>query len=57
MTIYRIRAELVDSAPPVWRRLDLRSDLPLDVVYLVLQTVFGWENRHLYRSSIAGGAG
>ncbi|MGW0157846.1 plasmid pRiA4b ORF-3 family protein [Mycobacterium sp. NPDC003323] len=55
MMIYRVRAELDGSAPRVWRRFDVRSDLPLDVVHLVLQTVFDWENRHLYRFSMAGG--
>lgn len=54
MTIYRIRADLHGATPPVWRRFDLRSNLPLDVVHLVLQTVFDWENRHLYRFALGG---
>jgi hypothetical protein len=35
--IYRVRVDLDHSSPPIWRRLDLRSDLPLDVVHHVLQ--------------------
>src|SRR5262245_29936730 len=34
--IYRIRVDLDHARPPIWRRLELRSDLPLDVVHQVL---------------------
>ncbi|MGU3499466.1 plasmid pRiA4b ORF-3 family protein [Mycobacterium sp. C31M] len=53
--ILRVRVKLDGSSPPIWRQVDLRADLPLDLVHLVLQTVFGWENRHLYRFSVGGG--
>ena len=42
VAVYRIRVDLDDADPPIWRRLDLRSDLPLDVVHQVLQTAFDW---------------
>ncbi|MEU4361139.1 plasmid pRiA4b ORF-3 family protein [Promicromonospora sp. NPDC023987] len=29
-------------SPPIWRRLELRSDLTLDTVRQVLQAAFGW---------------
>lgn len=53
--IYRVRVDLDGAAPPIWRRLDLRADLPLDMVHLVVQAAFGWENRHLYRFATGGG--
>lgn len=51
---YRIRVDLDGSKPPIWRRLDLRSDLTLNVVHEVLQAAFAWEDRHLYRFSLGG---
>ncbi|MEO5852733.1 MAG: plasmid pRiA4b ORF-3 family protein [Nocardioides sp.] len=52
---YRIRVDLDHATPPIWRRLDLRSDLPLDVVHQVLQVAFGWTDSHLHRFSLGGG--
>lgn len=33
---YRVGAELADTAEPLWRRLELASDLFLDEVHAVL---------------------
>jgi len=52
---YRIRVDLNHAKPPIWRRLDLRSDLPLDVVHQVLQVAFDWTDSHLHRFSLGGG--
>lgn len=52
---YRIRVDLDHARPPIWRRLDLRSDLTLDVVHQVLQAAFGWADSHLHRFSLGGG--
>lgn len=54
--VYRVRAHLDDSEPVIWRRLDLRSDQPLDMLHQVLQVAFDWEDRHLYRFTLGGGA-
>lgn len=51
---YRIRVDLDGAKPPIWRRLDLRSDLPLDVVHQVLQVAFDWTDSHLHRFSVGG---
>ena len=40
--IFRVRADLKRSQPRIWRRLELRSDVTLDVVHRVLQTSFAW---------------
>lgn len=54
LATYRIRVDLDHAEPPIWRRLDLRSDLPLDVVHQVLQAAFGWTDSHLHRFSLGG---
>lgn len=56
VAIFRIRVDLDHADPPIWRRLDLRSDLPLDVVHQVLQVAFDWTDTHLHRFSLGGHA-
>ncbi|CAN5846414.1 hypothetical protein BH23ACT4_BH23ACT4_15610 [soil metagenome] len=52
--VYRVRVDLKGARPPIWRRLDLRSDLTLDVVHRVLQGAFGWWDYHLHRFALGG---
>ena len=52
--IFRVRIDLKRSQPRIWRRLELRSDMWLDVVHRVLQTSFGWQDYHLWRFSVGG---
>ena len=42
--------------PTVWRRLELPSDLSLDVVHEVLQIAFAWHGYHLHQFETACGA-
>ena len=51
-TMLRIRIGLDDAQPPIWRRLDLRADLTLDVVHQVIQDAFGWADSHLHRFAL-----
>jgi hypothetical protein len=51
---FRVRVDLRRSKPRIWRRLDLRSDLTLDVVHRVLQAAFSWTDTHLWRFSLGG---
>jgi hypothetical protein len=46
---YRVRADLDGTRPPVWRRLELASDLFLDQVHEVMQAAFGWTDSHLHQ--------
>lgn len=50
-TFYRVRVDLADASPPIWRRLDLSSSLTLDQVHLVLQAAFTWCGGHLHQFS------
>ncbi len=51
---FRVRVDLGEAHPPIWRRLDLRSDLTLAALHQVLQTAYGWSDSHLHRFSIGG---
>ncbi|GGI09385.1 plasmid pRiA4b ORF-3 family protein [Egicoccus halophilus] len=48
-TTLRLHVQLADASPPVWRRIEVASDLGLDDLHDVLQVAFGWEDRHLHR--------
>ncbi len=45
----RLHVSLEGAFPPVWRRIEVASDLGLDDLHDVLQVVFGWEDYHLHR--------
>jgi hypothetical protein len=45
----QLRVQLEGAFPPVWRRIEVASDLGLDDLHAVLQVVFGWQDYHLYR--------
>lgn len=45
----RVRADLAGTKPPIWRRLELASDLFLDDVHEIMQAAFGWTDSHLHR--------
>ena len=56
VVVYRVRVHLDDSDPTIWRRLDLRSNLTLDLLHQVLQVAFDWTDSHLHRFSLGGPA-
>jgi hypothetical protein len=45
---YQVRIELEETEPPLWRRLELPSDLLLNEVHDIIQTAFGWTDSHLH---------
>lgn len=51
---YRIRVNLDDSDPVIWRELLVRSDLTLEALHQVLQAAFDWQDYHLYRFALGG---
>lgn len=46
---YRVRIDLTGTTPPLWRRLELASDLFLDDFHDIIQAAFGWTDSHLHR--------
>ena len=49
MNTYQIRIDLARYRPKIWRRLLIRSDLPLSGFHLAIQIAMGWENSHLHQ--------
>jgi hypothetical protein len=47
----RVSTVLAHTDPPIWRRLELASDLRLDELHRVLQAAFEWEGGHLHQFS------
>ncbi|MEX2550466.1 MAG: plasmid pRiA4b ORF-3 family protein [Nitriliruptoraceae bacterium] len=46
---YRLRVDLADTDPPMWRRLEVSGALHLDQLHDVLQVACGWTESHLHR--------
>ncbi len=50
--IYQIKVTLADSQPPIWRRIQVKSDITLAKLHRVLQVVMGWTDMHLHQFTI-----
>ena len=48
IALYRVRVDLDGTEPPIWRRLEVASDLTLERLHEVLQIAMGWSNSHLH---------
>ncbi len=46
--VHRVKVSLYGAKPPIWRRLELPSAMPLNLVHAVLQVAFGWHGHHLH---------
>jgi hypothetical protein len=51
---YRIRVDIAGARPPIWRRLEVSSQLMLDDLHQVIQAAFGWTDSHLHRFGAGG---
>lgn len=52
VAVLTVRVDLVRAVPPIWRRLEMRSDLSLADVHRILQIAFDWYDCHLYRFAL-----
>lgn len=48
MAYYEILVSLLETEPPVWRRVRLPEDASLPLVHSILQMVMGWDNGHMH---------
>ncbi|GAB2623130.1 plasmid pRiA4b ORF-3 family protein [Pseudactinotalea suaedae] len=54
MTWLRVRVDLEDASPAIWRELLLPTELPLPELHQVLQAAMGWQNSHLHSFARSG---
>ena len=52
--IYQIKVTLKGSKPPIWRRVQVPSEITLAQLHRILQRVMGWEGYHLYQFVVGG---
>ncbi len=46
--VYQLKITLRDSTPPIWRRVQVRSNTSLSRLHAILQIVMGWTDSHLH---------
>jgi hypothetical protein len=46
--IYQLKVPLLDTRPPIWRRLLVPAGLTLEQLHDVLQVAMGWDDSHLH---------
>ena len=52
--IYQIKVTLLRTAPPIWRRLLVPSDITLADLHDLLQLAMGWTDSHLHEFLFRG---
>jgi len=53
--IYRLKVTLMDSKPPIWRRVEVRGGTTLARLHTILQIVMGWTDSHLHEFVVGEG--
>lgn len=53
----QVKIMIEGSKPPIWRRLLLRSDVPLTQLHRIIQDAFGWFDCHLHEFRVGGHRG
>lgn len=48
-TVHQLKITLKDSKPPIWRRVQVASDISLAKLHAVIQVAMGWSNSHLHQ--------
>jgi hypothetical protein len=52
--IYQLKVTIMDSKPPIWRRIQVPGDITLSKLHLIIQEAMGWTNSHLHQFIIDG---
>jgi hypothetical protein len=50
--VFQLKVTLLDTKPPIWRRLLVDGSITLDGLHEVIQAAFGWWNCHLHEFEI-----
>jgi hypothetical protein len=48
-SIHQLKVTLKGLEPPIWRRIQVPSDITMDGLHVVLQIAMGWEFDHLHQ--------
>ena len=48
-TVHSLRILLSESDPPIWRGVDVPSDIRLDRLHRIIQAAMGWRDSHLHQ--------
>jgi Plasmid pRiA4b ORF-3-like protein len=51
---YQLKITLKDARPPIWRRVQVASDITLGKLHQIIQVAMGWTNSHLHAFLIKG---
>ena len=51
-SVYQLKVTLLETKPPVWRRVLVDGSATLDQVHEVIQAAFGWWNYHLHEFEV-----
>ena len=54
VTVYQLKITLKHTSPPIWRRVQVRSDTTLAKLHDVVQAAMGWYDAHLHEFTVAG---
>lgn len=52
ISVYQIKVTLKGIKPPIWRRIEVTSDITLHKLHRILQVVMGWDDYHLHQFTI-----
>lgn len=52
--VIQLKVTLRHTRPPIWRRVQVRSDISLLQLHDILQVVMGWTDSHLHQFVIRG---
>ncbi len=52
--VYQIKVTLAGIKPPIWRRIQVPSNITLYKLHRILQVVMGWYDGHLHEFTIDG---
>ena len=50
--VVRLKITLIDTEPPIWRRVEVLASITLKDLHAIVQAAMGWENYHLYQFHI-----